>query len=366
VTVPKEAGVTDMTPTPATPFRISLTSGTTGIPKGDLLTHGHLTDRVERTLFGCNCDRTSRVMPSDINFTMAIAVCFGVLSLGGTIVFPTSSRPEDRIHALKEHAVTHAFLSQWAITQMLDLLPEPRIAFPALEHLRPVGSLASEALLESLRIRFTPHIFVTYGLTELGPVSMADPETLRRWPRSGGHLLPWVTVEVLGPDGTTLPRGESGEIRVRVDRGATGYHGDALESDRKFRNGWFYTGDHGRVAEDGLIFIEGRIDEMINLAGYKISPVYVEGTLMLHPQVADAVAFVLQEGHSTEILAAAVISRPGGVDMADLSAHAEKHLGWGSPKRFFILSDFPRTPNGKAIRSEMAAAALRSTSCSAR
>lgn len=346
-------------PDAAAPCRISLTSGTTGIPKGDLLTHAQLDERVDRTMHGWDCDETARVMPSDINSTMAIAVCLGVLARGGTLVFPASSRPEDRIRALQEHAVTHAFLSQWAISQMLPLLPEHPWAFPALQHLRPVGSQVSEALLDLLQARWTPRVFVTYGLTELGPVSMATPATLASWPRSVGHRLPWVQVEVFDAAGQALPRGASGEIRVRVERGATRYHDDPQESARKFRDGWFCTGDHGRVCEDGLIFIEGRIDDMINLEGYKVSPACVEAVLMQHPRVVDAVVFVIREGDSAACLAAAVIAVAADIDVGELAAHARTQLGWGSPKRFFVVPEFPRTPNGKVIRAEMAAAVLR-------
>jgi acyl-coenzyme A synthetase/AMP-(fatty) acid ligase len=297
-------------------------------------------------------------MPSDINSTMAIAVCFGVLALGGTLVFPDSSRPQDRIQALRKHAVTHAFLSQWAISQMLALLPDRQIAFPALQHLRAVGSLASEALLETMRTRMTPFIFVSYGLTELGPVSIAGADTLARWPRSGGYVLPWVQVEVSGATGEVLSPGESGEIRIRVERGATEYHKDAHESAKKFRDGWFHTGDHGCISDDGLIFIEGRIDEMINLGGYKISPTYVEEVLARHPQVAEAVAFAARDDSATEFLAAAVVLNGDEIDVDDLSEYAEKHLGWGRPKQFFILLEFPRTPSGKTIRSAVVSNAL--------
>ena len=348
-----------LTPAPAAPCRISLTSGTTGIPKGDLLTHAQLDERVERTMHGWLCDETSRVMPSDIHFTMAIAVCLGVLAQGGTLVFPASSRPQDRIRALTDHAVTHAFLSQWAISQMLPLLPEHPRAFPSLQHLRPVGSQVSDALLELLQARWTPRVFVTYGLTELGPVSMATPETLANWPRSVGHRLPWVQVEVFDATGQMLPPGASGEIRVRVERGATHYHDDPQESARKFHDGWFCTGDHGRVCEDGLIFIEGRIDDMINLEGYKVSPACVEAVLMQHPQVVDAVVFVMREGDSAACLAAAVIAGAAEIDVVELSAYARTQLGWGSPKRLFVVPEFPRTPNGKVIRAEMASAVLR-------
>lgn len=183
-----DMGFTDYEPDTTTPFRISLSSGSTGDPKGELFTHGYLADRIEQTLYGINSD--SRVMPFDINHPMGLSLAIGVLTVGGTLVFPTTTSVADRIPPINLHGVTHIFLSPAFATQMLALLQDNGIAFPTLRHLRLVGSTPSEALLSAMRVRFTPHIFVSYGLTEVGPISVATPETLATWPRSAGKVQP--------------------------------------------------------------------------------------------------------------------------------------------------------------------------------
>ena len=233
-----DMGFTAYVPNGATPLRISLTSGTTGDPSGDMLTHRQLLYRVERTLYGCDCDCNSRVMPCDINSAMGLALAIGVLKVGGTLVFPNSYLSRDRMAAINLHAVTHAFLSPWATSQMLAL-PDNGIAFPVLRHLRLVGSAPGEALLDALRSRSTPHVFVTYGLTEIGPVSMATPEILAVRPRSSGEILPWVQLDVVDETGEVLPPGRSGEIRVKVAHGPTEHYADAQKTARKFGDGWF-------------------------------------------------------------------------------------------------------------------------------
>jgi acyl-CoA synthetase (AMP-forming)/AMP-acid ligase II len=338
-------------------FRISLTSGTTGEAKGDRLTHDQMLDRIDKTMFGCDCDSASRLSPPDINSTMGLALVFGLLGLGGTVVLARSFRADDRLAAMRAHAVTHAFLSQWAATQMLDLLPEHGGALPALRHLRLVGGALSATTLAALRARATERLFLSYGLTELGPVSLATPDILARWPASTGKILPWVAVETVGDDGQALPAGQPGEIRVKVRGGPSAYWCDPLETARKFRDGWFHTGDLGRVGEDGLLFIEGRIDETINLGGYKINPLHVEDVLAGHPQVAQALAFAAADA-GTPYLAAALVARTNRIDVADVARFAKRQLGWGAPRDYVILSEFARTPNGKPIRSAIVAAAM--------
>ncbi len=343
----------------STPLRISLTSGTsTGKPKGDLLSHAQLIERIERTLHGCDCDGGARVMPSDLNSTMAIALSFGALSMGACVVFPVSAHARDRIDALASHAVTHAFLSQWAITQMLALMPEHPDPFPSLRHLRPVGSRLSGGVLEALQRRCTKQVFVTYGLTELGPVAMATPQMLERWPHTAGAILPWVSLTVHDAAGQPMPPGQSGAIRVQIARTATQYHADPHESAKRFRDGWFETGDLGHLSTDGLLFIEGRLDDVINLDGYKINPAAVETVLVAHPQVAEAVVFSARDDAGAAYLSAALVLRGGPFELAALADYAAAQLGRSSPKRYVVVPSLARTPSGKPLRAEIAALAL--------
>ncbi|MBI3903178.1 MAG: acyl--CoA ligase [Nitrosomonadales bacterium] len=352
-----DMGFTDYVPDAATPFRISLSSGTTGDPKGEMLTHGHLLDRIEKML--CDCDSDFRVMPFDINFALGFTFAIGALTIGGTVVFPNSSSPQDEMASINLHAVTHVFLPPAVITQMLALLPDDGVAFPSLKHLRSVGSATPPALLDALRARFTPNVFTAYGLTELGPVSIATPDILAVWPRSSGKILPWVQVDVLDESAQVLPLGASGEIRVKVEGMPTEYYGDAQETARKFRDGWFYTGDRGQITAEGLLFIEGRIDEVINLGGHKVNPVYMEEILARHPQVAEAAVFVMNDDAAVPFLAAALMPRVPEINLDDVAEHARRQLGLFQPKQFFIMQNFPRTPNGKLIRAELSATVSR-------
>ncbi|MDR3482802.1 MAG: class I adenylate-forming enzyme family protein [Burkholderiaceae bacterium] len=342
-------------PQAATPFRMSLTSGKTGDPKGELLTQGYQLDRIKKTLH--DCDSNSRVMPFSLNHPMGLTIAIGVLTVGGTLVFPTAYNSESFVAAINLHTVTHIFVSPTMATKILALVPETGMAFPTLRHLRLVGGAPSEALLGALRSRATPHVFVSYGSSEVGPIALATPEILAAQPRSCGKTLPWVKLELLDESGQVLTPPNSGEIRVKIDGAPTEYHGNDKATSEKFRDGWFYTGDFGRLDADGLLFIEGRIDDVVNLGGPKVNLDWIDQILEKHPQVAEATSFVMNDTGSP-LIAAAIIPREANIDIESVFSHAKLEIGSHHPKRLFIQHEFPRTPSGKIMRAEVASSAL--------
>jgi len=347
----------DYVPDGATPFRMSLTSGKTGDPKGELLTQAYQLDRIEKTLFDRGAD--SRVMPFNLNHPIGLTIALGVLTVGGTLIFSDDYESADVAKAIMLYGVTHNFVSPMMAAQMLAPLHHDGVAFPSLRHLRIVGGAPKEELLAGLRSRVTPNIFVSYGMTELGPVAMATPEILRELPHCAGKILPWVQLEVVDEAGARVASGLSGEIRVRIPGMPTAYHGDDATTQKKFRDGWFYTGDAGHVSDDGLLFIENRIDDVINLGGPKVNLVWLEKILERHPEVAEAVAFALENDAGVPYMAAAIIPRVGNVDIQKLGEYAEREIGWASPKTFFLMRDFPRNPSGKLLRAEVTALAVK-------
>ncbi len=341
----------DYVPDAATPYRMSLTSGKTGEPKGELLTHGYQLDRIAKTLH--DCGRESRVMPFTLNHPLGLTIALGVLNAGGTLVFPDAYTAPDVARAMAFHVVSHVFVSPVMARELGGLHKGQGIAYPLLRHLRIVGGAPAESLLAEIREKLTPNVFVSYGLTELGPVAMATPEILREYPLSSGRILPWVRLEIVDEAGVALPQHAIGEVRVQIDGIPTAYHGDEEATRKKFRDGWFYTGDLGRIGQDGLLFIEGRSDDVINLGGPKVNLTWVEQVLGRHPDIVEAVAFALDDAEGRPYMAAALIVRSNDIDIADIGAYGREHVGWAHPKSFFLLSRFPRNPSGKVLRAEV-------------
>ncbi|HEY8025659.1 MAG TPA: class I adenylate-forming enzyme family protein [Burkholderiaceae bacterium] len=347
----RDFSFTDFVPEAATPYRMSLTSGKTGEPKGELLTHGYQIDRISQTLH--DCGRESRVMPFTLHHPMGLTIALGVLSLGGTLVFSNDYEASDMASAMALHEVSHVFVSPVMARDLIAQHKGEDIAYPLLRHLRIVGGAPTANLLAELRERLTPNIFLSYGLTELGPVAMATPEILRAHPRSSGKILPWVRLEVVDEAGVAVPQGAVGELRVQIEGIPTAYHGDEEATRKKFRDGWFYTGDLGRVDEDGLLFIESRLDDVINLGGPKVNLTWVEEILGRHPQVAEAVAFALSDDTGAPFMAAAIMARGRDVDMKQIADYAKEQIGWARPKALFLVPEFPRNVSGKILRAEV-------------
>jgi acyl-coenzyme A synthetase/AMP-(fatty) acid ligase len=348
--------VTDYQPKADTPFRIGLSSGTSGDPKGVLLSQGYMLDRIEKML--TECEGELRLIPMDINITIGFIFALGILTVGGTVVFPISPRPQHMINAIRRHHVTHMFLSPAQAMSMVHLLTEETIAFPELKQLRIAGASSPPKLVEMLRKKFTPNVYMAYGLSEVGGISISSLESISNWPNSSGIIKPWVKAEIVDQAGNVLPPGEAGEIRVKMVPMPSGYYKDEEKSAKAFRDGWFYTNDRGRINEQGLLFVEGRIDSSFDINGNKVDPDYMESILAKHPRVLEAVVFPLPGDNGRSVLAAAVITKSGEGKLG-LRAYAKEHFGIHAPKFLFFVDDFPRNPSGKVMRREMPVMAKR-------
>lgn len=336
-----------------TPLRVALTSGTTGEPKGVLHTHGSFVDRIDKTLH--ECDASTRLLPPDLHITVGMAFAIGVLALGGTVVFDKTFTPRDMADAIRLYGVTHFLVSPAAVPAFAAVLPPAGLAFPTLRHLRIVGAMPPPAMLQLLRTRFSPHVFVPYGLTEVGVVSLATPDTLASQPASAGRISRWARVEIVDAEGRVQPPGTSGEIRVAADGMPAGYYReDAREAkSSKFRGGWFHPGDLGRVSAEGLLFIEGRMDDVVNVAGHKVSLGFLDAVLQEHPGVRSAVAFALDEGGEAG-LGAAIVPEPAH-GRGDLASFLLDRLALSTPIRFFEVEAIARDDMGKVNRRALRA-----------
>lgn len=333
------------------PFRIVLSSGTSGDPKGVMYSHRYMLDRMEKTNYACT--PLSRILPMDLNFPIGFVFALGMLMVGGSVVFPPGNDPGELIRSIRLHGVTHWLVSPAQAETIAGLLPFEGLHFPTLVHLRIVGDTPSERLLNTLREKFSTQVFLPYGSTEMGVISMADPDILRQFPNSSGRLMPWMTAEVVDENDQPLPPGQIGRLRLKTEGMLQGYHLSPRHTEEKFRQGWYYPGDLARIDSQGLLFIEGREDDVINVAGTKIRPKDVESTLQSHPGVRDAAAFALSDARGATSLCAAVILREP-VSLATLKDYAVEKLGPLSPAQFFVVSQFPRNTNGKLLREQLA------------
>lgn len=337
-------------PKPETPFRVNLTSGTTGEPKGILFSHEFLIQRIDKALEGFSGDE--RLIVPDLHIGVGSVLSLGVLSRGGAVIFTGSNHLRDTISAVQLHAATRLILSPWAARQLLALLPSKGLVFPLLRELRLVGAAPGERLLRELLQRVTPHIQSRYAMTELGILTATTPESLLANPACAGYLRPGVKAEAVESNDRPLPRGTRGQLRFAIPSMPEGYFCDETISREKFRGGWFYSGDIGHINAESQLFIEGRVDDLLNVGGHKILPQNIEEVLTAHEEVNEAVAFLIKGPDGENILVAAVIPHSTRI-ASDLQAYCRKKLGLYTPEKFFIMREFPRTASGKIIRSEI-------------
>ncbi len=249
--------------------------------------------------------------------------------------------------------MTHVGLPPANLALMLAALPDDGPAFPSIRQVRIMGGTPSAPFLDLARRRFSKELFVSYGLGEIGLVSMATPEVLAREPGSAGLLAPDIRFEVLDEAGRVLPRGSTGEVRVAFDGMATSYYGPDSDDRSRFRDGWFHPGDLARISDDGLVYIEGRVDDIINIGGRKVSPRFVEAVLEEFPGVREAAVFVDGEGIEGTRIAAAIVAS-GPIDLKALAAYGLTQLDVRAPVRYVEVEALPRNAMGKLIREGLA------------
>jgi acyl-coenzyme A synthetase/AMP-(fatty) acid ligase len=343
----------DPAPGDDAPWRIVLTSGTTGIPKGVALTHAR-----SAALFDCYKDvlpfgpgdRLLCVKGLGDGFMLRYAL--HVLLGGGTLVFDTAPKLADFIEVIERRKLTHAIVSPAYLQTLVRSLPAGKPRLPGLANLSVGGGVLSTAVSSLAQERVTPNVYNSHGAAETGLTALADPAMLRASPEYTGRVVPWVEAQAVDESDKALAAGKSGILRYRSRFFPDAYFKDPGASASRFRDGWFYPGDVGSV-ERGLLRVEARSDDLINLGGMKVLPAEVESVLAEHPGVSDAAAFEGRTPGGDRKLFAAVVTS-GAVPEAELMAFCRTRLGTRAPEKIYKVERLPRNEAGKLLRREIA------------
>lgn len=225
-----------------------------------------------------------------------------------------------------------------------------------LRFIRSVAAPLSVQLMGEIEDLFEVPVIQTLGMTEAAPLittNLLPPH--KRKPGSVGKTS-GPEIRLVGPDWSDVPRGETGEVMIRGDNVFSGYE-DAPEANaHAFRGGWFRTGDTGYFDEDDYLFLTGRLKEMINRGGEKITPQEIDDVLTSHPQIAQAASFSIEHRTLGEDVAAAIVLKiPGAVSEQNVRAFVGEHLAeFKVPRKILILDEMPRDPIGKVNRASLA------------
>jgi len=339
------------------------TSGTTSLPKiVPLAQHGVAeAARAYVEARGINGHDRALLMAPLYNIAGLRRNLLPALMVGGSAVCPPGLDPAHFVEWLEHYRPTHYFGAAAQHIAVLDILENHRA--PIRHCLRFVlsgaATLPSAAAERLERILGVP-VLEGYGMTEAGSIAQA-PRLPARSPRGSVGLACNSEVAIMDADGRRLAADETGEIVARGPELFDGYENNPEANAAAFRDGWFRTGDLGRIDRGGYIFIAGRLKDVINRGGAKIAPSVVEEALMRHTQVLEAAAYALPHSTLGEDVAAAVVLRRD----ADVTEHALRdftraHLAaFQVPTRVIAVPELPRGALGKVKRSELAAFAAR-------
>ena len=342
-------------------WKIAMTSGTTGTPKAVLQTHAmHIAWReLNQAAVPLQPDECYLAVV-ELDFFAGFRLCMDVHWSGGAVLVGEAPRTVDALlETIERDGVNYLYLTPVHLQQLLPRLPADRPRLPGLRRLRTGSMIVGEALRGEIVRRLTPNLVVAYGTNDVGsPFTLADGDTLQRFPDSIGFPVRGVEVEVVNEEGRALPAGETGLVRVKTPGMPAAYLGNPEASARAFRDGWYYPGDLGVLAPEGALYFKGRADDLMNFDGIKIYPAEIEAVLLAHPAVAEAAAFPIASRRHQDVPAAAVVLREK-LDTQVLERHCRERLGVRAPRIIAALSELPRNAAGKVLKRELAQALAR-------
>ncbi|MEU0474118.1 linear/branched/unsaturated fatty acid:CoA ligase LbuL [Streptomyces olivaceus] len=346
------------------PVNIQYTSGTTGFPKGATLSHHNILNNgywVGRTVGYTEQDRVCLPVPFYHCFGMVMGN-LGATSHGACVVIPAPSfEPAATLEAVQRERCTSLY---GVPTMFIAELNLPDFASFDLTTLRTGIMAGSPCPVEVMkRVVAEMHmeqVSICYGMTETSPVSLQTrmDDDLEHRTATVGRVLPHIEVKVVDPvTGTTVPRGDAGELRTRGYSVMLGYWEEPEKTAEVIDPGrWMHTGDLAVMREDGYVEIVGRIKDMIIRGGENIYPREVEEFLYGHRKIADVqVVGVPHERYGEEVLACVVVRDAADpLTLEELRAYCDGQLAhYKVPSRLQLLDSFPMTVSGKVRKVEL-------------
>ncbi|MGW3241358.1 long-chain-fatty-acid--CoA ligase [Streptomyces sp. NPDC001070] len=344
---------------------ISYTSGTSGVPKGAMNTHGNISYNADR-------QRAHSVLPDGATL-FALAPLFHITGMvcqlaagivsGATVALAYRFEPGVVLDALREHRPAYMVGPSTAYMALMARPDATAEDFASFHLLYSGGAPVPPALVAAFRERFGHYLRNGYGLTECTAPCASVPAGLEAPvdPASGtlsvGVPGPGTLVRIVDDKGADVPFGEHGEIAVRGPMVVPGYWRQPEASEAALPGGELRTGDIGFMDEDGWLYVVDRKKDMINASGFKVWPREVEDVLYTHPAVREAAVVGVPDAYRGESVKAFVSLRPGAAaEAAELIAHCRERLAaYKYPREIEILPELPKTSSGKILRRELRA-----------
>ncbi|HUD31372.1 MAG TPA: AMP-binding protein [Novosphingobium sp.] len=355
------------------PSVLLYTSGTTGAPKG--------VETTERAITLARCQE--RALPAFAEWTgdevllsplplfhiggISWAVCG--LERGCTLVLTTDMTPGGLLDTCLARHVTRTFMVPQLVRGLVGEMLARGVRAPDLAAIHYGAAAMDPPLLrrglEQIGCKFLQY----FGMTEMcGTITILEPQdhdlTRPELLGSVGKALPGIEIQIRDAEGRVVPRGVPGEIWVGGETMMAGYLGLPDATAEAIADGFYRSGDGGRIDAEGFLYLTDRIKDMINSAGENVYPIEVETVLREHPEVADCAVYGVPDTQWGEMVCAAVELRPGATgDAQDIIAHVRREIAaYKCPKRIEFVEALPRTASGKVQRAKVRQAAIEAVS----
>jgi len=339
---------------------ILYTSGTTGQPKGAQLMHGGLARNARLTGETLLRNHPDDVMMGCLPLFHVFGLTCGLnatVAASGTLTLLPRFDPGKALDIIERDRVT---IFEGVPTMYAAMLHHPEAEAARTASLRTCisgGAAMPVEILRGFEDKFGCMILEGYGLSETSPVASFNHPDKPRKPGSIGTPVEGVQMRLFGEGGAAVATGEVGEIAIRGHNVMKGYWGRPEATAEAIPDGWFRTGDLGRIDEDGYYFIVDRKKEMIIRGGYNVYPREIEEVLYEHPAVFEAAVIGMPHGELGEEVGAAVVLKPGAsATPQELQQYAKDRVAaYKYPRKVWLVEALPKGPTGKILRREVRA-----------
>ena len=335
------------------------TSGTTGAPKGAVMTHRALMSEYVSCIIECEHHAADRVLAGLPLYHTAQMHCFTMpqLMAGAEIVLIESPVPADCLELIERHRITSFFAPPTVWINLLRHKDFDQRDLSSLQRLYYGAAIMPVPVLQELRARIPGvRAFNCYGQSEMSPLAtVLKPEEHDTRPASVGRPVLHVQTRVVDLDMNDVPPGEQGEIVHRSPHLMLEYWDNPAATAEAFAGGWFHSGDVGTMDAEGYLTVVDRIKDVINTGGVLVASREVEDALFTHPAIAECAVIAIPDPKWIEAIAAVVVLRDGAEITEDaLVAHARQTLApYKLPKRVFFADALPKNTAGKLLKREL-------------
>jgi len=348
----------DMRVNPEDESFVIYTSGTTGKPKGVILTHkNHFWNTINYTIAYHMDENDIELALTPLFHSSTMGRIFTYVFAGATFITSNHFNPEQAMELITQHNVTSITQTPTMYAALLNLRGTNRYYTSSVKRIVSGAAPVFPEMKGELAHLF-PHagIFDLYGLTEASPgVTILSPHDSPEKVNSVGKPMVSVRIKIVGEVGKELPSGESGEIICRGPNVMKGYYNNQAAAQEVLREGWLYTGDVGKIDQDGYLYLTGRKKELIISGGENIYPAEVEAVLQQHPLILEAAVIGVPDEYWGESVKAVVVPKPGEtLTEQEVIEYCKSQLAhYKKPKSVEFIDALPRNAAHKVVKKEL-------------